>query len=357
MALPVRGLIPRGRSGYSMSESFSTDRVPTGDRLDAWLVYAKQVCGDCRFHFPKGLPFHGLIERRTLAGGVFSRFSSTPVSFVKFPSSAADSRDRDSIIITQLHGTRRYCQKGTMAVLAPGDTTLIDAGQPWTSDCNGQCTRLYLRVPHWLLGEHLSERLPILPRIIGKHGRGAALFRLATSLYQEAEAMSLPEGSASLDAYLTLLAGCLGCQEVSSTPIGHCRQLRPRIEHHIECHLSDTTLNPGAVARAAGISVRHLHRLFAVEGCTVLEWIRERRLERCRTDLADLRLSNKSITDIALGWGFSDSAHFSHCFHKEFGLSPRQFRLQARANLKHPQSTNPDDDFLELAQPAGSPHN
>jgi AraC-like DNA-binding protein len=74
--------------------------------------------------------------------------------------------------------------------------------------------------------------------------------------------------------------------------------------------------------------VRHLHRIFAAKGCTVTEWIRERRLERCRADLADPRLRERNITDIAFFWGFSDSAHFSHRFRQEFGVSPREFRAK-----------------------------
>ncbi len=76
-----------------MSQSFSTDLVPISDRLEAWLWNAKPTCGDCRFHFPRRLPFHGSIERRTLAGIDLTRFASTPVSFAKFPMVAGDSED------------------------------------------------------------------------------------------------------------------------------------------------------------------------------------------------------------------------------------------------------------------------
>ena len=313
-----------------MSESFSTDLVPQSDRLDAWLGYAKQICGDCRFHFPKRLSFFGSIERRTLGRSSFTRFMSSPVSFAKFPAVTSTSQDRDCIVITQLEGTRRYCQSGTMALLSPGDTTLIDTGQPWTSDCADACARLYLRLPHWVIQEHLqSSLLPVLPRILGKYGLGATLFHLASSLYEQAEMMSLDEGLIALDAYLKIFAGCLARPETSSTRLDRCVQLRPRIEHYIETSLAERTLNPTAIAGNAGISVRHLHRLFATKGCTVQEWIRERRLERCRSDLLNPALLDWSITDIAFRWGFSDSAHFSHCFRNAFGMSPRQFRSGA----------------------------
>src|SRR5258708_26769520 len=154
-----------------MSLSFWTGLVPVSDRLEAWLCNAKPICGDCRFHFPRRLPFHGAIERRTLAGLDLTRFASSPVSFAKFPMVAGDSEDRGCIAITQVEGMRQYCQSGAMALLTPGDTTLIDSGRPWTSDCVGDCARLYFRFPRWQVRERgRASALPVLPRISGQSG-------------------------------------------------------------------------------------------------------------------------------------------------------------------------------------------
>src|SRR5216684_1855665 len=313
-----------------MSQTFSTDLVPIADRLEAWLCNARQICGDCRFEFPRRHVFHGSIERRNVAGLELTRFSSTPVSFAKFPVVSANSVDRCCIVITQLHGVRRYTQDGTTAILNPGDSTLIDSGHSWSSNCAGECSRLYLRVPRWLMENRLRlTNLPLLPRISGASGLGVTLFRLATSLYQEAPVLTLEEGTSALEAYLEILSACIGYPEQRDEHAGRCAELLSRVEQLIETHLSEPTLSPTEIADAVGISVRHLHRLFSCSGSTITECIRERRLERCRMELCDPRSAERNITEIAFFWGFSDSSHFSRSFKQQFGVSPRTFRLRS----------------------------
>ena len=309
-----------------MLQMFSTDLVPIADRLDAWLCNARQICGDCRFEFPRRPTFHGSIERRSVAGLELTRFSSTPVSFAKFPINTANSGDRSCIVISQLQGVRRYSQGGATAMLKPGDSTLIDAGRPWSSTCAGECSRLYLRIPRWLMQNRLRlANLPLLPRISGESGLGVSLFDLAASLYQEAQVLSLEEGVSAIEAYLELLCACVGHPERHREET-HFAELYSRAELFIETHLSEPVLGPTEIANALGISVRHLHRLFSQKESTVGKYIRDRRLERCQRDLCDARFTDRNITDIAFFWGFSDSAHFSRCFKRRFGISPRLFR-------------------------------
>jgi AraC-like DNA-binding protein len=169
--------------------------------------------------------------------------------------------------------------------------------------------------------------LPLLPHISGASGLGVTLFRLATSLYQEAPVLTLEEGTSAIEAYLEILSACIGHPERRSQDVGHSTELLSRVEQFMETHLAEPTLNPAQIANAVGISVRHLHRLFSCGGSTVTECIRQRRLQRCRMELCDPRSAERNITEIAFFWGFSDSAHFSRCFKTQFGVSPRTFRL------------------------------
>jgi AraC family transcriptional activator of tynA and feaB len=316
-----------------MSVSFSTDLVPVSDRLEAWRWKAQQICGDSRFHFPKTFRFHGSIEARRVAGLEFTLFSSSALSFEKFPVVSLQSESRSCIVITQLAGVRRYCQDGKLAILKRGDTTLIDSGRPWSSDCQGDCARLYLRVPRPLMENLLRlSTLPIARRISGASGLGNVLFGLSTSLFRQAEELTSEEGASAIEAYFKVLSACVSDAQDVGAYGGRSEVVFSRIVRHIEDHLPETDLGPHSIAAAMGISVRHVHRVFSRRGSSVADWIRAQRLSHCRSDLLDLRQRQKSITEIAFSWGFNDSAHFSRSFKQQFGECPRVFRSHPRTD-------------------------
>jgi AraC-like DNA-binding protein len=317
-----------------MSQWFSTELLPASDRIDAWQWNAQQICGNCRIQLPNS-SFHGSIEVRQVGALPLTRFSSSPLSFWKWPSDTINGVNRSCIVITQIEGARRYRQSGTEVLLRPGDTTLIDSARPWSSSCDSNCVRLYLRVPRWTMENRLRMRdIPIAPRIAASSAVGAALFRLSLSLYNEAQWMKGEFGSATLDTYFAILAACVGEDDV---PVQHSSELIRRILRFIEVRIAEPTLGPVEIASAMGISVRHLHRLFSATGVTLGDHIRARRLEQCRDDLGNPCFANRTITEIAFSRGFSDAAHFSHSFRKQFGVSARAFRAQstAKGNLRH----------------------
>jgi len=104
-------------------------------------------------------------------------------------------------------------------------------------------------------------------------------------------------------------------------------QLLELSEEYIESHLSDVDLSPDRIAEALHVSSRTLHRVFEAEGISVGLWIRNRRLEQCRLDLADSALREVPVSHIASRWGLWDPSHFSRLFKTCFGQSPRAYRL------------------------------
>jgi transcriptional regulator GlxA family with amidase domain len=86
-------------------------------------------------------------------------------------------------------------------------------------------------------------------------------------------------------------------------------------------------LNRSETARRIGLSTRQLDRLFSEKlHRSYAEHYRRIRLDRAR-DL--LRQSPVSITEIALGCGFSSASHFSRAYRQAFGVTPATERKAA----------------------------
>lgn len=97
-----------------------------------------------------------------------------------------------------------------------------------------------------------------------------------------------------------------------------------RIKQFIISRLHETDLTPSKIAAAHKITRRYLHMLFEDQEQTVSHWIRCRRLDRCRDDLAKSIVTGQTISEIAYKWGFNDLSHFSRSFKSRFGVSPRE---------------------------------
>jgi AraC family transcriptional regulator, glycine betaine-responsive activator len=89
----------------------------------------------------------------------------------------------------------------------------------------------------------------------------------------------------------------------------------------------EAPLSRTAMARFAGITPRHLDRLFSMHAKTgFAEEYRRLRLEHARRLLQQSALS---VSEIAVSTGFSSTGHFSRLFRKAFGLSPREIRKES----------------------------
>ena len=65
-----------------------------------------------------------------------------------------------------------------------------------------------------------------------------------------------------------------------------------------------------------------MHQSYASGVARMHGVVRQRRLDRCRSDLEAARRT-ESITSIALRWGFNDPSHFSRLFRRRYRIAPR----------------------------------
>jgi AraC-like DNA-binding protein len=136
-------------------------------------------------------------------------------------------------------------------------------------------------------------------------------------------------GTESVGTAVELTLGLLGAaltQHRESKNIAPRANLYQRLTSFIEEQLANPGLSPAMIAQKHHISPRYLHLIFSEQGTTVGTWIRSRRLAKCKAELANLR-NDRSVTEIAMDWGFNDAAHFSRVFSSAYGVSPLKFRM------------------------------
>ena len=85
-----------------------------------------------------------------------------------------------------------------------------------------------------------------------------------------------------------------------------------------------SSINRTELARHASLSEDYLTACFRKElGVTPIAYLNRYRVHQARQLLSD---TDKTITEIAMEVGFSDSSYFSRVFRREVGLSPEAYR-------------------------------
>ncbi|MFC7329050.1 helix-turn-helix domain-containing protein [Marinactinospora rubrisoli] len=143
-----------------------------------------------------------------------------------------------------------------------------------------------------------------------------------------------PAGArAARDALIELVKGVLR-QELDDKEPRFATALAQAAKDVIDARLDDPHLSPSSLARELNISVRTLHRAFAAAEESVATYIRRRRLEQARLQLA-APLDRPSVSELAARWQFADSSHFIRAFKRQYGQTPARF---ARSSSHTPES-------------------
>ncbi len=242
-------------------------------------------------------------------------------------------------ILLVCSGTSVVDQDGRQARLSPAEFALYDTRRPYVVSCgvgDERPTRLmtFMFPPTVLpLSRNRLSGLSAV-RIPATTGLGDLTSRFLLDLannidhYTPAEAARL--ATVAMEVLATRLARELDAGPWG-TPETRRHALLTSVQAFVLQHLSDPQLSPATIAAAHHISLRSLHQLFQDEGLTVAGWIRQRRLARCRRDLADPALAGRPVAAIAARWAFSSAAEFSRTFRAVHGMPPTEYRRIARA--------------------------
>ncbi len=275
-------------------------------------------------------PFHGRIQVDGLAQLQVALVDAGSHLVSRTPRLIADVDREFYQVNLQVSGRCAVVKNDRVDLLAPGDMTLLDSSEVYKLVFDGDHKMLCFALPHKLLPLD-PDRVARLTatRLSGRQGVGALMVPFLTTLARQVFAQDVrSQGRLAgnvVDLTETLLIERMGeLADTQSEAPG--RLLRLRVCDDIQGRLGSPDLTPAKLAERHHISVRYLHHLFEAEGTTVSQWIRERRLERCRRDLADPAMSRIPAAAIGARWGLRDPAHFSRAFKTQFGLTPGECR-------------------------------
>jgi AraC-like DNA-binding protein len=303
--------------------SASTSVVEAADRVAFWEQHnADALVGlTCSTYAPEGLVAKELnldlggYRLADIAGNAHV-IERAPTMVRQFPKDATFA----SLL---LEGDAFFYQAGECVPLVAGDVVVYDTDQPYLFGFGSGMRQLLIDVPRALWAERCGRVDLGRPlRIAGSGpGRAALVARtLRTTLSRTVEdAAACSEGMPDqiLDLLQMMTTG-------SGTVVSTSRLMAAKM--FVAEHLTDPSLCTEQVARAVGVTSRHLNRAFAAEGTTVSQYIHDRRLDGARADLTSPHMAEHRIADIASRWAFASQAHFTRAFRARFGCTPTQVR-------------------------------
>lgn len=117
------------------------------------------------------------------------------------------------------------------------------------------------------------------------------------------------------------------CARQEDGPLLTRRQaLLVRVQRHVEECSSDMGLTPGAVAARFGFSVRTLHQLFALSGCSFSRYLTGARLAHAHALLRDPAAHHLDTASIGFAAGFGEVSTFYRRFKHCYGMTPGESR-------------------------------
>lgn len=312
--------------------SVSTKTYVQGERPRIWQQALSRVRLPIVDQLDSYSSVHGDVASLVSPQGIeFSRVSASPQTI------SGRSADQPFSVWLSILMEGRFAFGGghePCIDLRPGDIIYGPTGVDSTLTLKSDFRMLYVKIPQLMLHPRLvnlgSLRTGTLPRDKAVNRIFANLLTGVADHMEELDAADLRPVELALTEFIVVsLAGSNAAQAFGSTArLVHYQ----RICQSIESQLGDPELSVGRIADEQHASQRYIQKLFEAAGLSFGQYLRQRRLERCRSDLQSTLHKHLSISDICFRWGFSDPAHFSRSFRAEFGTTPRAYRqAQLRA--------------------------
>jgi AraC family transcriptional regulator, positive regulator of tynA and feaB len=311
-----------------MTKIFSTDDVCPRDRIGYWVDKLGDAIAGADCEPRRDQPFFGELATDAVGEIKVATYSSVPQCIWRSPC-RIERQALDNVTIgVQIAGRVFGGRDGWSTEIKSHDLILFDMMRPFKLDFDTPFTRTTVSFPRSALVSRIGafERFMARP-IDGSSGIGAILSSILRGLPSHLRTIPA-EARGRLAGNLLDLAATALVSEIAPAR-SSADMIMVNVKLWIETHLGDE-LSAQRIAARWKLSVRHLNRLFAREGTSLMSYVWERRLMRSYRDLTDYTQRHRSITEIAFSAGFNDLSHFSRSYRARFGCAPSDTRSRTR---------------------------
>lgn len=308
--------------------TFRTDDLPERDRVAITREEFGRNIMRVDIEATPETRFHMNVAARSAPGLDFAAIQASSLCVMRPKELLSDGDDR---VILQFGAQSLARQFGREVLLNSGDAILLSNSEPGSVTYPSPASVVSLFLPRTALASSLRDIDGCLTRRIARDTPALRLLRQYLEILNDQPAPGTHQLQHTIVNHVHDLAAlALGAkrdaEEVAKGRgfrAAHLRAIKKIISEN-----SDGELSVDMIAARRGLSPRYVQRLFAEEGTTFTEFVRDKRLDRAYGMLNSERFRHLRVGDVALEVGFGDLSYFHRQFRRRFGLSPTDVRAQ-----------------------------
>lgn len=319
---------PSRASEFCPQAVFSTDAIPERERFDAW----RSLIGLTHELTTEAPAFSAKLRSTQIGAMLVHVMDASPQAVHRNPERVR--QDGLDHFVLHLSSASQSVVEGDRELLIPsGAVSINDVSRPHRRIAAPEQGSLILSLPRDLVSDAISDTNLLHGQVL-HGGLGGLLRDHITALASHADKVTRTTAPDLTQATIRMLAACVdpSADNVEQARPSLDAALVVRAKRYIEAHLSSPDLTPDAVCRGLHVSRSKLFRAFQLLG-GVAAYIWKRRLEAVKRAL--ISGSFDSVATVGLSYGFTNSAHLSRSFRREFGMSPTEFRENRERTYPH----------------------
>jgi AraC-like DNA-binding protein len=298
-------------------------------RADYWIAACRSVWGDIDLLSSATKDFYGALRSGRIAS---SQVTWASLGNMDLGRSRPQATPFYSVAFS-IRGQSTIVNDSREVALEPSSVLLIDSSRPTTFRVDGLRSnsggtadvhdKFSVQLPAQMIRDRLGADRGFPPVRLNRTSAGASVvWQFVRALYSSGPAPDERSAGFFERQLCDLIAFCFSpsqgaLSEDSALLVAH----RQRVAQWIERHHASEQISPQTIATACGISISYLHKIYRGNGRSVMEHVRDVRLDVAHARLKQCRPPT-TISEIAYSVGYRSLSDFSRAYKLRFGYSP-----------------------------------